>query len=128
MMSKGADDIASGPGQSLPPVDRAHLSRFTLGDERLDREILALFLGQIPLTVESLRFAVTDKDWQVAAHTLKGSARSVGAFNVARLAVEAEKLGGIANREACLALIEKIEACAAEVDRYFEDSFPALAS
>jgi HPt (histidine-containing phosphotransfer) domain-containing protein len=110
---------------SLPaPIDRVHLGRYTLGDAALEREILGLFLSQIPLTIESLRYAETDRDWRVAAHTLKGSGRAIGAWEIARLGQEAEKIGGIADREACAAVIGSIEGAAAAIEDYFMASFP----
>jgi hypothetical protein len=112
------------PASAGSPVDRAHLGRYTLGDMGLEREVLGLFLAQLPLTIESLQFASTDRDWQVAAHTIKGSGRAVGAWGIARLGLEAEKLGGIADREACRAIIGRIEEAAAEVESYFAAAFP----
>jgi HPt (histidine-containing phosphotransfer) domain-containing protein len=109
-------------------VDRAHLRRYTLADPRLEREILGLFLAQLPLTVEALRFATTDKEWREAAHTLKGSGRAVGARDVAQAALEAEKLGGVANRALCLAAIERIERAGAEVEAYVAAAFPSAAA
>src|SRR5689334_13235653 len=70
------------------PIDRAHLGRYTLGSLTLEREVLGLFLAQLPLSIEQLRFASTDREWHVAAHTIKGSARAVGAWHVARLALD----------------------------------------
>lgn len=92
------------------PIDREHLARYTLGSRELEREILGLFVAQLPLSIEQLRFAVTDREWQVAAHTIKGSARAVGAGCVARLALEAEQLPAIeddAERARVLALLEE---------------------
>ncbi len=89
-------------------IDREHLKRYTLGDPVLEREILGLFLAQLPLTLEALKFAATDKDWHMAAHTLKGSARAVGAFELASLALEAEKLGR-SGGSATTAIVSRIE-------------------
>ena len=98
------DDRAAGRAElaaaSADPIDRAHLVRYTLGDLRLEREILGLFVAQLPLTLESLSFAATDRDWQMAAHTLKGSGRAVGAWRVARLAQAAEKVAGASDAAA----------------------------
>ena len=90
-----------------------HLSRYTLGSPELEREILGLFVAQLPLSIEQLRFAVTDRDWQVAAHTIKGSARGIGAWAVAARAEAAERLGSDVEdtrcREAIIALEEEID-------------------
>jgi len=108
-----------------PPLDHEHLSRYTLSDKSLELEILRLFLAQIPLTIESLKFASMDKDWEIAAHTLKGSARAVGVGRLAELGLEAEQLGGIGDREACTRLITKIEAAATEVEGYIKTHYAA---
>lgn len=73
-----------------PPIDLVHLRRYTLGDAALEREILGLFVDQAPLTLADLDGATTAKAWSMAAHTLKGSSRSVGAVELGRLATSAE--------------------------------------
>lgn len=78
----------------LAPVDLKHLRRYTLGDAALEREVLELFLAQLPLTIAALGAARSDKDWKMAAHTLKGSGRAVGAWRIARIAEQAEHTGG----------------------------------
>lgn len=75
-----------------PPVDLALLRRFTLGDVALEKEILSLFLDHAPQTLANLENAATHQDWRVAAHTLKGSSSAVGAYRVANLAADAERL------------------------------------
>ena len=66
------------------PIDLAHLARMTLGDGRLGREVLAMFVKQ---TGELLgRLAGRPDDGAALAHTLKGSARAIGAFQVATCA------------------------------------------
>jgi HPt (histidine-containing phosphotransfer) domain-containing protein len=107
------------------PIDRAHLSRYTLGSPRLDREILGLFVAQLPLSIEQLRFAATDREWQVAAHTIKGSARAVGAWQVSRLAREAESIPGIADPEAGARILSEIEAASEIVQAYVAAAFPS---
>lgn len=95
-------------------IDLAHLRRFTLGDKRLELEILGLFIEQVPLTIDALKLARTDRDWTTAAHTLKGSARAVGAWRLAKLSERAERLGGTSDRSACELVLYDIEAAAAE--------------
>jgi HPt (histidine-containing phosphotransfer) domain-containing protein len=74
------------------PIDWAHLSRFTLNDEALEREVLALFAMDAPRYLAKMITALGRKDWVEAAHTLKGSARAVGAWKVAECAEAAESL------------------------------------
>jgi HPt (histidine-containing phosphotransfer) domain-containing protein len=71
------------------PIDIAHLRRMTLGDASLEREVLAMFSAQAVSLVETL--ATLPKDAGALTHTLKGSARAIGAFDVADAAVRLEE-------------------------------------
>ncbi|MGQ0457598.1 MAG: Hpt domain-containing protein [Hyphomicrobium sp.] len=100
------------------PVDFAHLRRFTLGDAKLEQEVLELFLAQLPATIAALRQAGTDRDWKIAAHSLKGSGRAVGAWSLARLAEQAECLPGVSDAARCGEHIDRIEQVVAEVRQF----------
>jgi HPt (histidine-containing phosphotransfer) domain-containing protein len=63
------------------PIDLIHLRRMTLGDSSLEREVLTMFLTQADRLLGEL--AALPSDAGPLAHTLKGSARAVGAFGVA---------------------------------------------
>ena len=63
------------------PIDIAHLQRMTLGDAGLEREVLAMFSAQAVHLAGAL--AGLPADAAALAHTLKGSARAIGAFRVA---------------------------------------------
>ncbi len=63
------------------PIDIAHLKRMTLGAVGLEREVLAMFAAQAVRLSGAL--AVRPADAAALAHTLKGSARAIGAFQVA---------------------------------------------
>jgi HPt (histidine-containing phosphotransfer) domain-containing protein len=96
------------------PIDLDHLRRYTLGDAHLEQEILGLFIDQAPVTLDALKRASTSKGWVMAAHTLKGSARAVGAWRLAKLAEEAEQLGGPTDRTACDEVLRNLDEAAAE--------------
>ena len=70
------------------PIDFEHLERMTLGDARLEQEVLAMFSAQSARLVETL--AAMPSDAGALAHTLKGSARAIGAFAVADAAARLE--------------------------------------
>jgi HPt (histidine-containing phosphotransfer) domain-containing protein len=72
------------------PIDIAHLRRMTLGDAALEREVLTMFSMQASRLAEALAAMPTDAP--ALAHTLKGSARAIGAFAVADAAVRLETL------------------------------------
>lgn len=107
----------------LPPIDRAHLMRYSLGSLTLEREVLGLFLAQLPLSVEQLRFATTDREWQIAAHTIKGSAKAVGARDVARIATHAERTSGVMDEEERARILVALEEAFEAIEAYVEDAF-----
>ena len=74
------------------PIDLVHLARTTLGDRNLEREVLQLFDRQSALLIARMRTAAPN-GVATLAHTLKGSARGIGAWRVAR-AAEALELAG----------------------------------
>ena len=66
-------------------IDDTHLARMTLGDRRLEREVLELFVRQTTIMLGRIVGAQPAMA-AAAAHTLKGSARGIGAWRVARAA------------------------------------------
>jgi HPt (histidine-containing phosphotransfer) domain-containing protein len=74
-----------------PVLDRAHLARYTMDNPDLEREIIGLFLRQLPESLAMLRGAGSQADWKLAAHTIKGSAAAVGAGEINRLAALLEQ-------------------------------------
>ena len=76
------------------PIDFDHLKRMTLGDAGLEQEVLAMFAAQSAKLAGML--AAMPSDAAALAHTLKGSARAIGAFAVADAAagLEAVIAGG----------------------------------
>src|SRR3954451_18081163 len=63
------------------PIDFGHLQRMTLGDLGLEQEVLAMFAAQSASLVG--RLSTIPVDAPALVHTLKGSARAIGAFAVA---------------------------------------------
>jgi len=76
--------LAPGDG----PIDLDHLQRMTLGDHGLEREVLAMFSTQSARILGEL--ATLPAEATTPAHTLKGSARAIGAFGVADAAAGLE--------------------------------------
>lgn len=69
-------------------IDEAHLARMTLGDEALARDVLTMFSAQAVSLMALL--SSWPADAAALAHTLKGSARAIGAFAVADAAGDLE--------------------------------------
>ncbi len=75
------------------PIDLAFLSAQTMGDENLEMDILNLFSGQAAEFTALIEKAGSLEDINRVAHTLKGAARSIGAFKLAELSAKAEEQG-----------------------------------
>jgi HPt (histidine-containing phosphotransfer) domain-containing protein len=91
-LSRGVLDMVAAP--SVAPgeqaIDLQHLSRMTLGERGLEREVLELFHQQATMLTGRMREAAPAVI-AASAHTLKGSARGIGAWRVARAAEAVER-------------------------------------
>jgi HPt (histidine-containing phosphotransfer) domain-containing protein len=88
------DRVASPPlAPAATAIDRGHLMRMTLGDASLEREVLALFDRQAGMLLARMAGAAPAVV-AALAHTIKGSARGIGAFAVARAAETVEFAAG----------------------------------
>ena len=89
MLLETVHSIDAKDAPSLVPDDRAidlvHLARTTMGDRSLEREVLQLFDRQSSLLIARMHTAAPAAI-AALAHTLKGSARGIGAWRVARAA------------------------------------------
>jgi HPt (histidine-containing phosphotransfer) domain-containing protein len=70
------------------PIDVDHLVCMTLGDIGLEHEVLAMFAAQSAKLLDTLMTLPPEAGALV--HTLKGSARAIGAFAVAEAAERLE--------------------------------------
>lgn len=72
-------------------VDYEHLRNQAAGNIDVMREVLELFETHCEQVLAELENAQDAKAWKQWTHTLKGSARGIGAFAVAEAAAEAER-------------------------------------
>jgi len=79
------------PASAPPPIlDLDHLRRQTFGDAALEGELLALFEQQCARLAPMMTGGVPCLERADAAHTLKGSARAIGAWLLAARAEDVE--------------------------------------
>ena len=126
-MSSIADEMVSTPARdetrskaSSRPVDLVHLSRYTLGERALEGEVLALFQTQAAVCLQRLGAAEMDREWKEAAHTLKGSARAIGAWRAGDAAERAEGLSGTALAEGRGPALRELELAVREAKPYIQ--------
>jgi HPt (histidine-containing phosphotransfer) domain-containing protein len=77
--------------RSTGVIDLAILRAQTGGDAALEREVLRLYLDRAPQDLARLKAAPSTEDRRRLAHLMAGSARAVGAGEVARCAAEIEQ-------------------------------------
>jgi HPt (histidine-containing phosphotransfer) domain-containing protein len=109
----------SPPGEACV-LDLVHLSRQTLGDHALETELLALFdrqAAQIAARLSEARHSGDAAARIALVHTLKGSARAVGAFALGEAAEAYENalVGGSPDGASGEKLAREIEATRAAI-------------
>jgi HPt (histidine-containing phosphotransfer) domain-containing protein len=97
---------AAGPDRQRAVIDEDHLGRMTLGDRRLEREVLEIFVRQTVIMLERIAGAEPALA-AAAAHTLTGSARGIGAWRMARAAEQLERVAS--GKSGAVALDEAVE-------------------
>lgn len=83
-------DVKTALQSQSRPLDLVHLAKQTLGDRSLEQEVLRLFLTQMGVYMDRVENAMTHEDRFAACHTIKGSARNIGAWDVADVAAHLE--------------------------------------
>ena len=83
------------------PIDLEHLAQQTFGDRDLEAEVLCMFCHQVNSVADRIAGADTATRMTLA-HTLKGSARGVGAMVLAGIAERLEAAPGDARLAASL--------------------------
>jgi HPt (histidine-containing phosphotransfer) domain-containing protein len=121
-LSALVDDGASSspPVSSERPIDLVHLARMTLGDRGLEREVLELFDRQAGMLIVRMQQAAR-AGICAAAHTLKGSARGIGAWRVARAAEAVELAAGSAAEFELEAAVMRLGAATTETRAVIAD-------
>jgi HPt (histidine-containing phosphotransfer) domain-containing protein len=101
-----ASSASAGSDRQHAVIDDDHLSRMTLGDRRLEREVLEIFVRQTVIMLGRIAGAEPALA-AAAAHTLTGSARGIGAWRVARAAEHLERVAN--GKSGATALDEAVE-------------------
>jgi HPt (histidine-containing phosphotransfer) domain-containing protein len=77
--------------KTVPVIfDRSRLAQYTMDSPDLEREIVGLFMAQLPAILDRLQNVDSRDDWRIATHTLKGSALAIGACKIGDLAKKLE--------------------------------------
>ena len=123
MAARKAED--SGRHQPVSEVfDRAHLAYYTMNSAELEREIIMLFLQQLPMTIEMIEEAKTAAEWKLATHTLKGAAAGVGANRLQAIAVDLERLKIDVSVKIKNGLMSSLQAAAEEFQATVRQIYP----
>jgi HPt (histidine-containing phosphotransfer) domain-containing protein len=108
--------LLSPDASAAPAIDIEHLSRMTLGEQSLEREVLALFDRQAEMLLPRIRQGESALA-AASVHTLKGSALGIGAFKVASAAEAVEQAEEAAIASAIDTLAAVLEEAKAEIAR-----------
>jgi len=114
-----SDLLRSGSNSQPGVIDEEHLGRMTLGDRGLEHELLQIFVRQSATILDR----ITSHDTAViaaAAHTMIGSARSIGAWHLARAAEQLERAVSEGNEPALVEAIAALKFASLEVNAAIE--------
>jgi HPt (histidine-containing phosphotransfer) domain-containing protein len=78
-----------GEQQAETAVDFSVLEAYAVGDRTLVREVLTVFCGEAMEWSRRLQ----GEDWRAVVHTIKGTARTIGARRLGELCEQAEEDG-----------------------------------
>jgi HPt (histidine-containing phosphotransfer) domain-containing protein len=99
------------PGE--PAIDLVHLSRMTLGERALERDVLRLFDQQAEMLVARMA-SERPRVIGALAHTLAGSARGIGAWKVAEAAAAVEFTAAEPEAIALFDVVDRLAAAVAD--------------
>jgi HPt (histidine-containing phosphotransfer) domain-containing protein len=109
------------PGEAIAAaIDVAHLARMTMGEARLEHEVLTLFERQAGILLARMQNAAPPAV-AAFAHTLKGSARGIGAWRVAEAAGALEAQAARPHCTAAADALAQLAAAVAEVRALIAD-------
>ena len=107
--------IISEPAMPQTAIDLDHLALQTGGDQELERELLALFAQQCVRHLRTIHHGDDARTRMDAAHTLKGAARAIGAWQVADAADAIERHIGETDLRRTEAAMDTLALAAADV-------------
>ena len=113
------------PAPVEPVIDLDHLAHMTLGEADLEAEVLTLFDRQAAILLTRMRDA-PPAAVAAFAHTLKGSARGVGAWRVAEAADAVEMQANHSNGGGPVDAVAKLAAAVAEAKAVIADRLQPL--
>ncbi len=97
-------------------IDFEHIKQFVGDDTALIKEVFGLFKNQVEMWSRAMVPESDDESWGAVMHSLKGSARAVGAHNLAALCEQGEKLtGSHGNLETRKAHVHNVQFCIEKV-------------
>ena len=110
--SAAPEAVPSLPANEVPVFDKSALLQRLMNDEELVHIVIAGFLEDIPLQIQSLKDYLASSDGTGAerqAHTIKGAAANIGAEALRATAFEMEKNGKSGDLSAIRKRMSKLE-------------------
>jgi len=116
MSQESAEAQPTSSAMALSALDRRQLAQQTLGDRKLEHELLRLFRRQARTMLFRLDTTTHPAGRSEIAHTLKGAAKAIGADRVAAAAEQVETQAREGRPVGVAPLVEEIAAAMVEID------------
>jgi len=102
--------------QDNSQIDFEHLRRYVGDDPALTAEVFGLFKNQVDLWSSQFNPNLDDDSWAMMTHSLKGTARAIGATSLAEICEDSESLVADGKRPGGREVaIEKIESSVSQI-------------
>jgi len=123
----GSRKTKQGPQPSSMVWDRAVVLKMLMGDEEVAKNVISVFLEDIPRQIEALRVYLEAGDAAGAertAHTIKGAATNMGGETLRSLAFEMEKAGKAGDLDSMTARLDELNATFEQLKRTMQAGMP----
>ncbi len=97
-------------------IDFEHIKQYVGDDLELTKEVFGLFKNQVEMWSRAMDAQADDESWSAVMHSLKGSARAVGAHNLSAMCEKGETMiGANSGMETRKAHIHDVQFCTEKV-------------
>jgi two-component system, sensor histidine kinase and response regulator len=114
---------------TLPSFDRDELLKTIDGDGYLFKEIIGVFRKEAAVLISAMDDAVGDENSggiAEAAHSIKGSALTIGAERIARLAYILEEMGEGHDVAMARQVLVHLKAAHEDLEKFFDAILPGM--
>ena len=109
-------------------IDLQHLSKIIDGDIEFEKELFKVFIDNGKLNIEKMEISIqenSDESWYACSHAFKGASAAVGAFQLAKILEECQRLTASSNQDK-ITTIEQVKAEFNNIINILSNKYPEI--